>query len=184
MEMVLLGVDDQIFKRDGTILTDIDIYLLKFSRLLADLLFAKSEDEDYSPALSRMTKSVSVLFAASFVPLVVSGNWLQAVCAIIVSGLIIIGKVYTLECTGRGTLCDNYEKVFPLVALAIAAIIPILGLVISLISGDISSPRLVGKLSFILGIILYYLAQHYVIRLGKRPPRKRVRALKPVLNGI
>ncbi len=56
-----MSTDDQLFKPDGTLITNIDICLLKLARLIAGL-FTKKDEETYDQATKRLYRFSGHMF--------------------------------------------------------------------------------------------------------------------------
>lgn len=176
-----MSVDDQLFKEDGTLLTKIDIFVLKFASFVAGYFFAEEEDETFERAISRMQRVGGALIILSALLHGTTGDYFNLVLLGIL-GAIKFRQSFTLtRCEGRGTNVGKFEKARGLFFLSMPYSTVPMVLIDVLASGwtlwAISYwPLVIGYATVILG-------DYYVSRLGTRPPkRKKERVPVPALS--
>lgn len=166
-----MSIDDQLFKQDGTLLTRVDIAILKFARAVASFLFSNPDDETFDPALRRMIRLSGALTLVGGILLGVIGVPVVPPIAIL-TGIVELVSSWAYECEGTGTCVDRRVKVRSLLIFLLptisGAIVPL-----GVVFGQPLTLHSTSFLVFCVGFWLYELAVWYVARLGMRPPKRR-----------
>lgn len=173
--------EDPILKEDGTLITWIDIRLLKLSKIVA-YPFMGADDETYTPAFRRMLRFSGHYFSLMAIYFGYANDWPLAILSVLfgfsISFVTVISKI---KCNGYGTIQESQgDKISYLIILAA---IPFLfafgsyGTALEVAPGNI--PLAIEGL-VLLGLEFLVLTYYYVRRLGEPPPkRKKARVFKP-----
>lgn len=166
-----MSIDDQLFKQDGTLLTRVDIAILKFARTVASFLFSDPDDETFDTALRKMIRLAGALTLAGGIMLGVNGAPVLPPVAIL-SGIAEIALSGIYKCEGTGSCVDRHIKALPLLILPVPMI---LGATVPLgvLFGQPITLRSASYLVWCVGFWLFELAIGYVVRLGSRLPKRR-----------
>lgn len=176
-----VSVDDQLFRQDGTLLTGIDISVLKFAGFVASFFFAEEEDETFERAISWMQRVGGALIILSALLYGTTGDYFDLVLLGIL-GAIKFRQSFTLtRCEGKGTNVGRFRKVLGLFFLSMPFTTGPLVFLDVLASGW--TLLAISYWLLAIGFVTVILGDHYVSRLGARPPRKKKeRVPAPVLN--
>jgi hypothetical protein len=165
-----VGVDDQLFKEDGTLITRIDNLLLKIAALIC-APFLGEDDETYDGPKATFLRVGGLLFIPGLImlqgPLVLSG---------LIGIIFLVGCFLTardVKCNSRGSTIDRSEKFgYLMVDLILVSSI-----------GAFTASAQPGPAIMFVGLTIFVLTMLYVVRLGSPPPKKqKATAPKAILH--
>lgn len=180
--------EDPILKQDGTLITKIDILLLRTAKVVA-YPFLSVDDETYTPALRRLLAFcgywfiffgllITILGLIGPVPVESAFGALYP-SAVLGAFFIALSRWNRVVCTGTGTVAESRsDKIGALLSLIYPP--PIFGFFMYSAALATGTPRAIElAICFAVGIVLVVMAFGYVRRLGSVPPkRKKARVFK------
>lgn len=172
-----MSTDDQLFKRDGLLVTDIDILILMLSRGIANL-FTDEDDETYTSAYRKIMKAgVRITVTLGVCSIILTGWNMGLTGGVIAIFIACCFHIFfsTDKCDGRGTNIPLFSKVIFLALIAIKML------------NTTNAILMLQEGSFINlgepGTAMLFFVYFYMSRLGGRPPnKKKARALASSLN--
>jgi len=166
---------DPLLQEDGTLLTHIDIVILRFAKLVAGF-FLKPDEEDYTASLRRMLTFGGVYFGLTgVVSLVLLGSIKFHPFFLFSLFLLVFGAWKGTKCHATGTVKETQQD--KLGALSGLLAVPTLTMVAYFLPlAGKPNPTAFSFLIISGGVGIWYIAfvLGYVLRLGE-PPRKRER---------
>ena len=166
---ISVGVDDQLYKEDGTWVTTADNFLLKLATLVATPLL-QEDDETYDRPfkaflrVSSFMTLVGMIFVISINPPLVilfGSGWLIGPWAVSL----------TERCNARGSTIDlnhKWEGLLLLFSVVISTVF------VPVSSALTSNPQIAASATWLLASMATFIfTMFYVLRLGTPPPKKK-----------
>ena len=173
-----MGIDDQLYKEDGTWITRIDNFLLKVAALTA-APFVQEDDPNYDRGLQALIRAAAIIGIASAVvayPVNVQASVVTTCLAVL---LLVTAKAH--RSNGKGCTIDPIEKYISLSGIGWCGMMITVGYRFFTIFLGRTEGQSIRWL-IISGLVVLW-CELYVARLGSPPPkREKAKARKLALH--